>query len=109
MSTIAQLVALFGAVLMLISAIGVVRFRDVLARMHALTKASTLGLLLLLGGSALGMHKANDITSLVLAMALQLLTLPIGANLIAKATYEASAIQHHVDVVDELADRRDDD
>lgn len=108
MTVLAQILVLFGAVLMVISAIGVVRFRDVLARMHALTKASTLGLLLLLGGSACGLHKANDITSLVLAMALQLLTLPIGVNLIAKATYEASAIQHQVDVVDELADRRDD-
>lgn len=88
---IAELLALFGAVLMLLSAIGVLRFRDALSRMHALAKAATLGLLFLLGGAALGMDDANDVTALILAMALQLLTLPVGSNLIARATYRATS------------------
>ena len=51
---IAEVLVLFGAVLTLLSAAGVVRFGDVLARMHALTKASTLGVLLAVIGYALG-------------------------------------------------------
>ena len=37
-----QVLALLGATLTLLAAAGVVRFPEVLARMHALTKASTL-------------------------------------------------------------------
>ena len=46
---IGQLLALGGAVLILFSALGIVRFDDVFAQMHFLTKASTLGVVLVLG------------------------------------------------------------
>jgi len=97
-------VALAGALLTLLSAAGVVRFSDVLARMHALTKASTLGLVLVLLGGAVSLDHPNDVTSLLLAAALQVLTLPVGANLLARATYRAHGIRHEVDTVDELAE-----
>jgi multisubunit Na+/H+ antiporter MnhG subunit len=32
------------------------------------------------------------------------LTLPVGANLLARATYRAHGIRHEVDTVDELAE-----
>ena len=50
---VGQALMLFGALLILLAGIGVVRFRDVLARMHALSKASTLGFVLVLLGGAL--------------------------------------------------------
>ena len=70
---IGELLALVGAALILLSAIGVVRFSDVLARLHALAKASTLGVLLILAGAAVNLHDLNDITSVVLAAVLHLL------------------------------------
>ena len=45
---IGELLALFGAALVLLSGVGVNRFRDTLSRLHALAKASTLGILLIL-------------------------------------------------------------
>ena len=96
--------ALAGSVLTLLAAIGVVRFPDVLARMHALAKASTAGLLLVLVGGALTLDHPNDITSMLLAGALQLLTMPVGANLMSRATYGARGIESQVDTVDELAE-----
>lgn len=99
--------ALVGSSLTLFAAIGVVRFPDVLARMHALTKASTTGLVLVLLGGALTLTNVNDITSLLLAGALQMLTMPVGANLMSRATYLASEIPSHVDTIDELAERLD--
>ena len=48
---IGELLTLVGAVLVLLSALGVVRFSEVLARLHSLAKASTLGILLLLSGA----------------------------------------------------------
>ncbi len=97
-------IALLGSVLTLLSAIGVVRFPSVLARMHALTKASTVGLVLVLVGGAFSLDDTNAITSLVLAGALQILTMPVGANLMSRATYGARGIESSVDTVDELAE-----
>ena len=99
-----QAITLFGAVLILLSAIGVVRFPDVLARMQALTKASTIGVVLVATGSVFVLDHPNDITSAIAAALLQLMTLPISASLIARATYLARGIDHRVDTVDELAD-----
>ena len=83
---IAELLMLGGAALTLISAIGVVRFRDVLVQMHALTKASTIGLGFVALGAALLLPTANDITSAIAAAALYIGTLPIGASLLGRAT-----------------------
>jgi multicomponent Na+:H+ antiporter subunit G len=99
---IAELIVLAGAVLILLAGIGVVRFDDALARMHALTKATTLGVLLVLLGAAVDLTDLNDITSLVLAAALQVLTSPVSGHLIGRATYRAGSIAARVDVVDEL-------
>ena len=96
--------ALVGASLTLLSAIGVVRFPDVMARMHALTKASTVGVVLVLLGGAVTLDHPNDVTTLLLAAALQLLTLPVAANLMSRSTYMARGIASHVDEIDELAD-----
>ncbi len=70
---------LAGAVLVLLAAIGVVRFPDVLTRMQALTKASTIGVALVAVGSVFVLPTWNDDTSAVAAAVLQLMTLPISA------------------------------
>jgi multicomponent Na+:H+ antiporter subunit G len=101
---IGQALALLGCLLTLLAAVGVVRFPDVLARMHALTKASTLGLVLVVVGGGVTLDHPNDVTSLLLAGALQVLTLPVAANMMSRATYRAEGIRHEVDVVDELAE-----
>jgi multicomponent Na+:H+ antiporter subunit G len=103
---IGELITLLGAVLVLLAAIGVVRFPDALSRMQSLTKASTIGVALVAIGSLFVLPTWNDDTSAIAAALLQLLTLPISASLIARATYRARAIDNRVDTVDELADRR---
>lgn len=84
---IGEFLALVGAVLVLLSAVGVVRFSDVLARLHALAKASTLGVLLLMLGAAVNLRDLNDITSVVLAAVLHLLASPPTSNMISRAAY----------------------
>jgi multicomponent Na+:H+ antiporter subunit G len=104
---IGELLMLVGSLLILLAAIGVIRFRDVLARMHALAKASTLGILLVLFGAAISLHDANDTTSLLLAAVLQVLASPPASNMLSRATYLAEDIPNRVDVIDEGADRGD--
>ncbi len=84
---IGELLALVGATLVLLSAIGVARFPDVLARLHALAKASTLGVLLILGGVAVNLRDLNDLTSVVLAGVLHLLASPPASNMVSRAAY----------------------
>jgi multicomponent Na+:H+ antiporter subunit G len=101
---IGELLALIGAILVLISAIGVVRFREVLARLHALAKASTLGVLLVLAGAAINLRDINDVTSIALAAVLHLLASPPASNMVSRAAYLASGLPGGV--IDERA-RRD--
>jgi multicomponent Na+:H+ antiporter subunit G len=103
---IAELLMLAGALFMLLAGVGVIRFGGALARMHAVTKASTLGVLLVVVGGALGLSHPNDITSVLLAGALQMLTSPVSGNLLSRTTYLAEGIPNAIDVVDELAERR---
>jgi multicomponent Na+:H+ antiporter subunit G len=97
-----NLLALLGAVLTLLAAIGVARFPDTLSRMHAVTKASTLGFAFVALGAAITLHTANDVTSALLAGALQIVTLPVAANLIARSAYWSHGIPRGPDTVDEL-------
>ena len=96
---------LAGSLLILVAAIGVVSFPDALTRMHALTKASTVGVALVAIGAAFVLPTANDITSALGAAGLQWLTLPIACSLIARSVYVARGIPSSVDTVDELAER----
>ena len=96
---IGELLALFGAVLVLVSAVGVVRFDDVLARLHALAKASTLGVLLILTGVAVNLRDLNDLTSVVLAAVLHLLASPPASNMVSRAAYLAEGLP--ADAIDE--------
>lgn len=86
---IAEALVLLGAVLTLLAALGTLRFRDVFVRMHALSKASTLGVLLALGGAALHLDDPNDVTSLVLAAVLQVVTGPVAANAASRAAWRS--------------------
>ena len=84
---IGELLALIGATLILLAAIGVVRFGDALARLHALSKASTLGVLLILVGAAVNLRNLNDLTSVALAALLHLLASPPASNMVSRAAY----------------------
>lgn len=105
---IGEILILLGAVLTLLSAIGVLRFPDALSRMHSLTKASTVGFVFMAIGTATELTTTNDVTSALLAAGVQLLTLPVAANLIARSTYGAVGIPNRMDSVDELAEARGD-
>lgn len=81
------LLLLAGATLMLFSAVGLLRFRDVLCRAHALTKATTFGICLML--LAFWIHFGNEVSGLKLGLilAFSLLTIPLSSHLIAMLLY----------------------
>jgi len=93
---------LTGALLTLASGIGVLRFPDLLARMHASTKPHVLGVLLALVGYALRLRSWYLFGALTLIALFQLLTIPVAAHMVARAGYRTGKIDIDQLVVDEL-------
>jgi len=82
-----QLLGLLGSLLILLAAIGVARFDDVYARLHAMAKASSFGMLVVLAGAAVALRHTDDVASAILAAILQMITSPVAANALSTATY----------------------
>lgn len=82
------LVGLFllaGASFVMIAAIGIVRLPDLLTRMHASTKAGTLGALLVLVGLAFHQGTGEVVSKAIATALFLLLTAPIAAHMIGRA------------------------
>ncbi|MEW2380718.1 monovalent cation/H(+) antiporter subunit G [Micromonospora sp. NPDC047707] len=84
---LAAVLLVAGALLSLAAGIGVLRFPDVLDRMHAATKPQTLGVLLLLTGVALRLRSPSDLGMIALVGLFQLATAPVAAQMIGRAAY----------------------
>lgn len=84
---VVSLFLLAGSVLIFLSALGIVRFTDALCRTHALAKASTFGICLML--AALWVDTNDEISRLkiLLVIAFSLLTIPLAGHLIALLVY----------------------
>ena len=104
---IAHMVLLAGSLFVLIAALGIVRLPDLLMRMHAATKAGTLGAGLLLVAVAVSTPETSVMARAVSTFVFLLLTAPIAAHLIARAAYHTGeATLWDRTAVDELADDR---
>nr|WP_284252755.1 monovalent cation/H(+) antiporter subunit G [Litorihabitans aurantiacus] len=91
-----------GSFLAMVAGIGIARFPDLLARMHAATKPQVLGLALLMAGLALEIRTGVVIWTLVLVVALQLITAPVSAHMVGRAGYRTDQVRDDLLVVDEL-------
>lgn len=81
-----------GALLCLAAAVGLLRFPDLLTRMHAATKPQVLGVLLVLVGVGLRVRDGSDIGMLVLIGVFQMLTIPIGAHMVGRAGFRTGQV-----------------
>jgi multicomponent Na+:H+ antiporter subunit G len=113
LSTIADVIAvgclLAGAFLCLTAGLGLVRFPDVLSRMHAGTKPQVLGILLVMVGGAIRLQGLAAAWMLLLVAAFQLLTAPVRAHLISRVAYRRRHVRRDLLVVDELRDAEESD
>ncbi len=75
---------LLGASLALLAAVGVLRFPDTFSRMQASSKASTLGLACVLGGTALQFPDLEVLFRLASIAAFIMLTAPLSAHVVAR-------------------------
>lgn len=93
-----------GSLLTLIAAIGLVRFPDVLARMHGVTKPGTLGIVLLMMGLALSSQSLQVAWKVTLVVLFQLITSPVSAHMIGRAVVRTKKLASDLLVVDELSE-----
>jgi multicomponent Na+:H+ antiporter subunit G len=90
-----------GSAFALLAAVGVLRMPDVFTRMQASTKASTLGVGCLLLGTALQLGDFGSVIRVLSIGAFLLLTTPVAAHVIARASYLADVPLWDGTVLDE--------
>ncbi|WP_285240572.1 monovalent cation/H(+) antiporter subunit G [Pseudarthrobacter sp. MEB009] len=95
-------VMIVGAIMSLGAAIGLLRFPDLLSRMHAATKPQVLGLFLLLAAIGLQMRTWWVWPVLVVAWIFQLLTVPVSAHMVGRAGYRTKHLHRELLTSDDL-------
>ncbi|MBG6215994.1 multicomponent Na+:H+ antiporter subunit G [Arthrobacter sp. CAN_A6] len=93
-----------GALMSLAAGIGLVRFPDLLSRMHAATKPQVLGLLLFLLALAVEFRSWALVPVLLVCWIFQLLTSPVSAHMVGRAGYRTRHMRRDLLTIDELDD-----
>ena len=99
-----SILLVLGCGLVLVAAIAVNRFPDLLSRQHAATKPQVLGLILAVSGMAMIVRVGVLAWTALLIIAFQFITAPISAHMISRAGYRTGGIVREDLVVDELGD-----
>jgi len=99
---IAGLLVLGGSFFCLVAALGIVRLQDVLIRMHASSKAGTLGSGMILLAVAFYFAEVSVVARCIAAILFLLLTAPVGSHMIGRAAYVYGIKLWPGTVVDEL-------
>jgi multicomponent Na+:H+ antiporter subunit G len=96
------LLLLLGALFSLVAAIGVVRLPDLYTRMHAASKAGAVGGGLVLLAVAFLSFEVGVALRAIVGFVFLLLTTPVSAHLLARASYRTTDQSHMKMVVDDL-------
>jgi len=104
LDVVAGFLLIGGSLLALVAGLGIVRFPDLLSRMHAATKPQVLGLMLLMLGLGIELRSVTAGVTLLLVVAFQLVTGPISAHMLSRAGYRTGKVDHSLLVVDELTE-----
>jgi multicomponent Na+:H+ antiporter subunit G len=104
---LASLAVVLGVIFALLSAAGILRMPDVYTRLQVATKASSLGVGLLMLGVAVHFGDLGVTVRALLVVAFIFLTAPVSAHLIGRAAYIAGAPLAPGTSPDELAGEYD--
>lgn len=99
---IAGILLLSGGFFVLVAAVGILRLPDILMRMHASTKAGTLGAGLILLAVAFTYAEIGIVSRAVATIVFILLTAPVAAHAIGRAAYKSGITFWKGTIVDDL-------
>ncbi|MBI9082950.1 MAG: monovalent cation/H(+) antiporter subunit G [Desulfobacterales bacterium] len=100
---IASVLLMVGSVFCLVAAVGMLRLPDTLIRLHAATKAGTLGAGCILLAEAVLVGELSTTLKAFAVIVFLLLTAPVGAHLIGRAAYRRGIELFNRTWVDELS------
>lgn len=92
-----------GAFFCLAAAVGVVRFPDIMTRLHAATKPQVFGLILVLVGVMVTLRTAEVVALGLLTIGLQIITAPVSGHMLARSAYRTGQWDSGTAVQDDLA------
>lgn len=102
------LVSLFlvsGTFFVVVTAVGLLRLRDVYSRLHAVTKSATLGVaLLLLASITFFAGQGESVLKEGLTIVFLFLTNPVGGHMIARSSYAVGVELWEATTIDELGE-----
>lgn len=101
---LAGILLIIGAGFTLVATIGIVRLPDIYSRMHAASKAGTVGGGVMLIALAVFADDPAIVLRAVAAVAFLMLTAPVSAHLLAKSAYSAGYRLWDNSVIDDMAD-----
>jgi multicomponent Na+:H+ antiporter subunit G len=104
-SIVAALLLILGSLFSLVAALGMLRLPDTVIRMHAATKAGTLGAGLILIAEAFFYAELGITLRALAAITFLLLTAPVAAHLIGRAAYYSGIKLWHKTGIDQLKNR----
>jgi len=99
---IVALLLIFGALFMLVAAIGVVKLPDVYMRMHAITKAASLGAILMLAAVFLWHPQWIVGIEALMVVLFVIFTAPIGTHMLARVSHKMKVPTGEGYVMDEM-------
>lgn len=100
---VAYVLKFAGVAFLLVAAVGVLRLPDAFTRMHAATKAGTLGAGLVVLGAALSLESAMGIATALVTLLVLLLTVPLASHSLGRAAYIGGAAFWRGTEVDKLS------
>ncbi|MBK1668075.1 hypothetical protein CKO28_08495 [Rhodovibrio sodomensis] len=106
---VAGVLILIGSFFVFVAAIGILRMPDVYVRMHAATKAGTLGSGLLLLAVAVQADELDVVLRAVAAVLFLIATTPVAAHLLGRASYISGVPLWRGTKLDELQGKYDRD
>jgi len=107
LTAISVILLMLGSILMLLAGVGIVRLPDVFMRMSASTKASTLGVILIMLGVVIHFDSLGATARAIGIVIFIILTGPISAHRIARAAYLTGTKLWSETNIDELQGRYD--
>ena len=100
--TIIGIIATLGTLFVLLAGVGILRMPDTYLRMAVTTKAATLGIGLILVAAAIYFNDLSTTTRVLAVIIFILLTAPVGAHLIGKASYITGVKMWEKTLMDDL-------
>ena len=104
MNSIIALFLIGGTVLSALAVIGILRLPDMYSRLHATTKSTTLGVIMIMTGAFLYFWYVEGLieTNLLLGALFILITAPVSSHLLSRSAFHADVKPYKLTVLNDL-------